>query len=115
MSAGLGKIRRLGALSAPGHNKVTSGAWIVAFDPAIMPREQFEVWHGAIRGPGGFFLVYLDEDLFGVGANGRINEYVPTIPMLVNPGQAITLHWSITATPAPECTFWFRRPEVGRI
>lgn len=110
----LGKNTKTGALSTA--NKVTSGAWVVTFLPQDLPtREAIEIWHGAARGPGGYFLVYIDDDLFGAGQNGRINEYSPAQPMYVVKGQTVSLHWSVATTPAPKVTLWFREPEVGRI
>lgn len=97
-------------------NRVVPGAWVVTFDPADMPSDaDYEVWHGAIRGPGGYFLVYLDDALYGVGQNGLINEYAPTIPMYVRKGQTISLHWSIATGSAPLAYFYLRIPEVGRL
>jgi hypothetical protein len=77
------------------------------------------MWHGAVTGPGGYFLVYLDDYLFGVGANGQINEYSPRgSAMYVRKGQSISFHWSLTPTTgpgAPVATIYLRQPEVGRI
>jgi len=97
-------------------NRVLSGAWVVTFTPAMLPSESdFEVWHGAAKGPGGYFHVYIDDKFYGVGANGLINEYTPTIPMYVRKGQSISLHWSTPNLPAPLVWLYFRQPEVGRI
>jgi hypothetical protein len=116
MSGNLGSRFALGQLSTA--NKFTPGTslWVVTFKPETMPSEpEFEIWHGAVRGPGGIFLVYIDDQLFGVGENGLINEYAPSTPMFIRKGQAVTLHWSIATAPAPTAWFYFRRPEVGRI
>lgn len=113
MSGNLGPAYAIGVLSAA--NKVTSGAWVVTFTPAILGTRQsdFEVWHGAIRGPGGYFLVYVDELLYGVGENGAINEYSPNIAMYIRSGQTITLHWSIATGTAPQAWLYLRQPESG--
>lgn len=104
----------VGALSAA--NRIASGNWLVTYTPEMLPRDAtFEVWHGAVIGPGGYFRVYLDDALFGVGENGAINEYSPKQPMFVRKGQTITLHWSIATGTAPQCWLYFRQPEVGRI
>lgn len=113
MAGNLGPRSATGVLSTA--NKVTSGAWVVTFKPQDMASDDYEVYHGAARGPGGYFLVYLDESFYGAGENGYINEYVPSIPMYVRKGQTITFHWSITTTPAPQVTLYLRQPEVGRI
>lgn len=110
----LGSRYAQGALS--GLNLVTPGAWVITFDPAEMVQQSdYEVWHGATRGPGGYFLVYLDDQLFGVGQNGLINEYAPTIPMYVRKGQVITMHWSIATGVAPRAWLYLRIPEVGKL
>lgn len=112
----LGFARKVGALSAS--NRVTPGAWLITFNPQDLPANEpaFEVWHGAIRGPGGYFLVYIDDKLFGVGQNGLINEYSPRgSAMRVRRGEAISLHWSIATGAAPTAWLYLRTPEVGRI
>jgi hypothetical protein len=109
----LGHLSKVGIASTL--NRITSGAWVVTYRQQDLPREAFEVWHGAARGPGGYFLVFLDDHMYGVGENGAINEYTPAIPMFVRPGQEITLHWSIATGTAPTVTLYFRKPEVGRL
>ena len=114
--ANLGTRKAIGALAtAANPNRVTSGAWIVSFTPTVvgLGDVDFEVWHGAAKGPGGYFHVYIDDSFFGVGENGTINEYAPQIPMYVRRGQSVSLHWSIATGTAPEVTFWLREPEVG--
>jgi hypothetical protein len=108
-----GTAHAVGVLSVA--NKVLSGAWVVTFPPEVCPREDFEMYHGAVKGPGGYFLVYLDDKLHSNGANGLINTYEPTIPMFARRGSTITFHWSTTSTPAPEVWLYFRPPQVGRI
>jgi hypothetical protein len=108
-----GIVRAVGVLSAA--NKVLPGAWVVTFPPEQLPREDSECYHGAVLGPGGYFVVYLDTSLHSNGANGLINTYEPTIPMFVRRGRTITFHWSTTSTPAPQVWLYFRAPEVGRL
>lgn len=109
----------LGALSAVGllssGNRITAGCWVVTFLPQAMPSQDFEVWHGAAIGPGGYFLNYIDDTLYGVGENGRINEYAPPAAMYVRKGQTLTYHWSIATGAAPQVWLRFRQPEVGRL
>lgn len=114
----LGNVSKLGAIPTAGApNRYVAGGWVVTFAPAILPTaERFEVWHAAIRGPGGQFLVYIDDLLYGVGQNGSINEYSPSgSAMLVRKGQTITLNWSIATGTAPTAWLYLREPEVGRI
>ncbi len=114
MAKNLGMLPATGVLSAA--NQVTPGCWVVSYPTQILPSMgDFEVWHGAIRGPGGYFLVYLDDALFGVGENGSINEYAPPTAMYVRKGQSITLHWSISTGTAPRCWLYLREPEVGQL
>lgn len=115
MSNNLGVRSAIGATSTS--NRVTSGAWVVTFRPDKLAANEpeFEVWHGAIRGPGGYFLVYIDDQMYGVGENGLINEYAPPAAMWVRKGQEITFHWSISTGTAPQVWLYLRRPEVGRL
>lgn len=112
----LGFRSAVGALTT--RNFLTPGTnlWVVTFPPQSMPSDaDYEIWHGAIRGPGGYFLVYIDDQLFGVGENGLINEYAPPEAMYVRKGQTITLNWSIATGAAPMAWFYLRTPEIGRI
>lgn len=114
-SGNLGNRFALGVVSTA--NKIAPGNWLVTYTPQMMPTlPAFEIWHGAIIGPGGYFRVYQDDSLFGIGENGAVNEYSPSgSPMLVLKGQTVTLHWSIATGSAPQCWLYFRQPEVGRI
>lgn len=99
-------------------NKIIPGTnlWVVEFTPEILSVSAgFEVYHGAARGPGGYFLVYIDESFYDVGESGFINAYEPRSPMFVRQGQYIRFHWSIANTPAPTITLWLREPEVGKL
>jgi hypothetical protein len=98
-------------------NRVTAGGWVIEFPPQVLPSDSdYEVWHASIRGPGGYFLVYLDDIQYGVSANGRINEYAPaSSAMYVRKGQAISLHWSIASGAAPNAWIFLREPEVGQL
>lgn len=100
-------------------NNVTPGTplWVVTFPTQDLPLDQdFEVWHGFATGPGGYFQVYLGGKGYGVGQNGRVNEYSPSGPcMYVRKGQDIQMHWSIGTGTTPEVTLYLRQPEVGRL
>lgn len=109
----LGDRKATGVLSSA--NKLTPGAWVVTFNPQDMPLRDFEVYHGAARGPGGYFLWFLDDNFYGVGENGLINEYSPSVAMYVRKGQTISLHWSIATGTAPAVTLYLRIPEVGKL
>jgi hypothetical protein len=113
VASNLGFRSATGATSAL--NKVAAGGWVVTFRTQDMPQDDYEVWHGAAIGPGGYFLVYLDDALYGVGENGRINEYAPPEAMYVRSGQTVSMHWSIATGTAPQVTLFLRQPEVGRL
>jgi hypothetical protein len=109
----LGNRRAVGVASA--QNRIVTNGWVVTFRPADMPLDaDYEVWHGSATGPGGYFQVYIDDVLFDVGENGKINAYEPSIPMYVRKGQTISLHWSVTTGTAPVVVLFLRQPEVGR-
>jgi hypothetical protein len=100
------------------NNFITPGTslWVITFKPSdLSVSPDAEVWHGAAKGPGGYFLVYLDDSLYGVGENGLVSEYAPTTAMYFRDGQTITAHWSIGTGTAPRMWLYLREPEVGRI
>lgn len=110
----LGVRYRTGALNPL--NPIAAGNWSIEYRPQDLPADSdFEIYHGAVRGPGGYFLVYLDNSLYGVGENGLINEYAPDIPMYVRKGQSIWLHWSTATGTRPEAWLYPREPEVGKL
>lgn len=98
-------------------NLLGGTGWVIYFRPQQLPSQpDFEMWHGSIRGPGGFFVVFLDDSQYGVGINGRINEYAPSGPaMYVRKGQTISFHWNTNAPAAPIAWIYLREPEVGRL
>ena len=109
----LGHLPRNGVLNA--QNPVTAGAWTVTYPLDLLPHEDFEVWHGFARGPGGTAETWLDDVPYGVLQNGIKNEYAPSIPMFVKAGRVIYVHWSIATGTTPTVVLFFRTPEVGRI
>lgn len=91
-------------------NFYVPGAWVCTFTPEDLPSDQeFECYHGFVRGPGGTFLVYIENAGFGVGQNGTINEYAPSIPMRIRKGQTITLNWNIATGNPPVAWLYFRQ------
>ncbi len=114
MSDNLGVIPAAGVASTK--NKIVNNGWVITYPTQVLPRDvDFEMWHAAIRGPGGYFLVYIDDWLYGIGENGLINEYAPSIAMYVVKGQEISFHWSITTGTAPSAWIYLRKPQIGRI
>ena len=106
----MGDRYAVGALSPD--NLITPGCWVVSFTSSNLPIDnEYEMYHGALRdGPGGYFLMYRGSSLYGVGVNGKVNEYNPDIPMYCRKGQEISLHWSIATGTAPKVWLYFRTP-----
>lgn len=114
--ATLGYRSKVGALSTSNFVKPGTALWVITFTPSdLSAQPDFEVWHGTIRGPGGYFIVYIEDQQYGVGENGLINEYAPSIPMYARDGQTITLQWSIGTGAAPKAWLYLRQPEVGKL
>lgn len=115
MGSNLGNRDGVATHSAKGFYQPGTTLWVVTFPTQLMPPRDYEVYHGFVRGPGGIFLVYIDDKGYGVAENGSICEYAPTIPMYVKAGQQITMNWSINTGTAPVVTIYLREPEVGRL
>lgn len=113
----LGDVVATGVLSTQQQLTPGTALWVCSFPVEVLPRDaDFEVFHGSATGPGGYFLVYLSDKLYGVGANGSLNEYNPrTAAMYVRKGQTISAVWSIGTGTAPVMRLWLRTPEVGRV
>lgn len=113
----LGVRPKTGVATTQGKLSPGTSLWVVTWGPKDLPADQdFEVWHGAVRGPGGYFLVYIDDAMFGAAENGLINEYAPAGgAMYVRKGQEISFNWSIGSGNAPQAWIYLRQPEIGRI
>lgn len=110
----LGHRSKVGVLSS--NNRITANGWLISFTPRDMPIDaDMEMYHATIRGPGGFFLTFLDDIQYGVSSNGKISEYAPTQAMYIRKGQEVSFHWSILTAPAPKVWIYLREPEVGRL
>lgn len=105
----LGNRSASGILSSA--NLFVSGCWVVTFtaEDLAYPADA-EIYHAAVRGPGGGFLVYIDTDFYSASDRGDINEYDPKHPMLVRRGQSVTFHWNVTSTPAPQVWLYAKEP-----
>jgi hypothetical protein len=89
------------------------GFWTVKFDPKDLPADQFEVYHIALTGPGGYFFVYIDTAFYSTSPRGDVNEYDPKQAMPVRPGQTIYFYWNnAIATPRPEVWIYLRTPQI---
>jgi hypothetical protein len=113
----LGDTVANGVLSTQQLLKPGTPLWVCTFEPKMLPRDQdFEIYHGSAIGPGGYFLVYLNDKLYGIGKNGILNEYSPRgSAMYVTKGSTVTVVWSIGTGVIPVVRYWMRTPEVGKI
>lgn len=115
MPSNLGHRDGVATHSNKGYYLPGTTLWVVSFPTQLMPQSDYEVYHGFATGPGGFFLVFIDDHGYGVAENGTVSEYAPTIPMYVKAGQQITCNWTINTGNAPKVTLYLREPEVGRL
>lgn len=93
-------------------NLNTPGGWLSTWDP-LAPIE-VEVFHIAMKGPAGSFDVYIDDSFYTTDTRSDRNEYDPSQPMPVRPGQIVSFHFSATAAPAPQVWLYLRQPQTGR-
>jgi hypothetical protein len=108
----LGHRSAIGALSA--QNLYVPGCWVVTFTPQDLSYPaDFEVYHIAVRGPGGAFLVYIDDSFYSATDRGDLNEYDPKHPMYVRRGQSITFHWNVSVGDAPTVWVYAREPGLN--
>jgi hypothetical protein len=86
-----------------------AGNWTVRFRPDDLniPGE-FEVYHISLRGPGGFFDVYIDDAFYSTAIRGDRNEYDPTQPMILREGQTVYFYWTIATGTAPKVWVYCR-------
>jgi hypothetical protein len=112
----LGVVSQVGFLGTNQYpNRISTNNWVVLFKPGDLPRDiNYEAWHGSLLGPGGYALIYLNNDLYGVAENGRYNEFSPnSSAMYITKGSEVSIHWSIATGAAPKVWFYLRTPEVG--
>lgn len=67
-----------------------------------------QVFHIAMNGPGGYVLIYINEDFWDCVSYGGINSWDPSEPMLLRPGDTLTFYWSVSTGSAPMVTIWLR-------
>lgn len=96
-------------------NVLGSGNWTARFRTEDLPPDDFEMFHAAVRGPGGYFLVYIDDKFYSTADRGDINEYDPQQPMYVRRGESLFFYWSVPSTQGSAPTVWIylRTPEIG--
>lgn len=110
--ANLGQRRANGA--ADNSNPLGAGNWTVTFDQSVLGIQiPFEVYHIAISGPSGSAMqVYLDTEFYSYTSRGDINEWDPSQPMHVRPGQTIYFYWNSSITPIPVVSLFCREPSL---
>lgn len=96
--------------AADSGNLIAAGNYTVQFAPKDLnfTVSLAEVFHIAVNGPGGYVLIYINEDFWDCVSYGGINSWDPSEPMLVRPGDIISFYWSTAAGGAPEVTIWLR-------
>ena len=107
----------LGSRSAVGEigptNLFVAGCWVVTFTAQDLAYPgDAEIYHMALRGPGGGFLVYIDDTFYSTSDRGDLNEYDPKHPMFVRRGQGVTFHWNVSVDPAPQVWLFAKEPGV---
>lgn len=95
-------------------NPLLAGGWTVTFAPADLGISiPFEVYHAALSGPSASaFQVYLDTAFYSYAPRGDINEWDPTQPMHVNPGQTLYFYWNVSSGTAPRVSIFCREAPV---
>lgn len=104
----LGKRKKTGAID--NQNPVKAGGWTIVFDPAFLGIQvPFEVYHAAVRGPAGSqFEVWIDDTFYSASIRGDRNEWDPSQPMHVTPGETIFFYYNTANGPAPTVAIFCR-------
>lgn len=91
-------------------NVVASGNWTVTFAPSLLAVTvaQYEVYHIALNGPGGYFLVYRNGDFWDCSLLGSLNSWDPEQPLLLRQADTVYFYWSTSTGTAPVITLWLR-------
>lgn len=107
----LGHRLKAGELDAA--NPEVAGAFAVAFTPKDFSiPDPFEIWHISLKGPGGYFYVYIDDKFYSTAPRGDINEYDPQHPMRIRPGETVYFYWRKTTGLVPKVWVYCRTLSV---
>jgi len=114
-SGGTGYLGYRGAstVAKSASNRIAAGSWVATFLPADLYQEDYEIYHISVKGPAGFFDVYLDDTFYSTAVRSDRNEYDPKNPIYVRRGQTITFHFSSSSNPAPTVNIFARQPQQG--
>lgn len=91
-----------------------AGNWTIVADPQTLGNHvgQAEVHQIAIDGPvGGTLSVFRNQQLWNGVVQGWSNNYDPTNPLYIRPGDTVYLFWKVPVTwpgPTPTATIWTR-------
>jgi len=90
------------------------GNWTISFTPDIINvnvTTQFEVYKIIVHGAQNTtFNVFVDNALWDTGVYGTQNSWDPTQPLILRPGQTLSLTYSdpVTDNTPPTATIWLR-------
>jgi hypothetical protein len=104
----LGSRSTTGVLSAD--NKYVAGSWVVTFPTQDLPPIDCVVYHIALTGPTGGFMVFVAENFYSAADRSDLNEYDPKQPMFVRRGESVSFHFKSAATPQPKVWLYLRQP-----
>jgi hypothetical protein len=105
----LGNRSKTGVLSAD--NKYVTGSWLVLFTAEDLYPINVEIYHIALRGPRGGFLVYIDDTFYSLDSRSDFNEYDPKQVMYVRRGQTVSFHFRSALGAAPVVNIFARQPQ----
>lgn len=87
-------------------NRIGAGFYTVKFEPAdFQIRSKFLIKHISIKGPSGSSLQVYTENVFrGTTPNGDLNEWDPSQPLPIIPGQTLYFYWDTGTGSVPMAT-----------
>lgn len=94
-------------------NLYVPGSWVATFKNDILPKEPYDVYHGAMRGPRGGFLMYVDDEFYSNHARSDLNVFDPNNTLHMRPGQDIIFYFRSAAAPQPLIWLRLKRPELA--
>ena len=93
-------------------NIIAAGNWTVKFEPRdINIQSGFEVYHISLQGPLNSRLrVYVDTTFYSNVLRGDVNDWDPSQPLFMTPGQTLYFYWDTASGTAPNVTIFCRQP-----
>jgi hypothetical protein len=108
----LGPTRPL--VATPDQTFRNTGNWTIVADPQVLNCHvgQAEISQIGLDGPvGGTVSVYRNQQLWNAVVQGWSNNYDPTNPLYIRPGDTVFLFWKVPVSwpgPTPTATIWMR-------